>query len=147
MPLALSCKCEYVLLALFELATHYYSGERLQIRQIAQRQNIPDRYLEQLMANLKRAGFVRSIRGANGGYVLAKEPQTITVLDVVSCIEGSELAPNNEDEKPPSLESEIVRQVWDEAQQAMIDILRQCTLADLIEKRKLHQQWGIMYYI
>ena len=83
LPVELSCKSEYALLALIELATHYSSGEPLQIRQIAAQQNIPDRYLEQLLATLRRYGLVRSQRGAKGGYLLAREPWKITLLEVV----------------------------------------------------------------
>lgn len=84
----LSCKSEYALLALLALASHHASGEPQQIRQIASQQEIPDRYLEQLLATLRRAAIVRSQRGAKGGYVLAREPWQITLLEVVRCIEG-----------------------------------------------------------
>ena len=71
MSFALSCKCKYALSALVELAMAYASGEPLQSREIARRQNIPDRYLEQVLATLKRGGLVRSQRGVNGGYLLS----------------------------------------------------------------------------
>jgi Rrf2 family protein len=76
----LTCKSEYAILALLELAAHYDSGEPLQIRQIAALQDIPDRYLEQLLATLRRGGLIKGIRGTKGGYVLAREPREITLL-------------------------------------------------------------------
>lgn len=90
----LSCKTEYTLLALLELTGDYNEGdynegEPLQIRQIAIQQNIPDRYLEQLLATLRRGNLVRSQRGSKGGYLLAREPWPITLLDVINCLDGS----------------------------------------------------------
>ncbi|HEY9826719.1 MAG TPA: Rrf2 family transcriptional regulator, partial [Stenomitos sp.] len=84
----LSSKSEYALLALMALADRFQGNDPLQIRQIAARQDIPDRYLEQLLATLRRSGLVRSQRGAKGGYMLAREPWQITVLEVIRCIEG-----------------------------------------------------------
>ena len=84
----LSCKCEYAVLALLSLVDHYPQGEPLRIRQIAAQQHIPDRYLEQLLAILRRSGLVCSQRGARGGYLLAREPWKITLLEIINCIEG-----------------------------------------------------------
>src|SRR5918998_936906 len=93
----LSCKSEYAILALLELADCYDEGEPLQIRQIAAQQNIPDRYLEQLLATMRRCGLIRSQRGAKGGYILAREPWKITLLDVINCLEGSDSQPSKGD--------------------------------------------------
>jgi Rrf2 family protein len=84
----LSNKTEYAILSLLALAKCYADGESLQIREIAARQNIPNRYLEELLATLRRGGLIKSIRGVKGGYVLAREPQKITILDALRCIEG-----------------------------------------------------------
>jgi Rrf2 family transcriptional regulator, cysteine metabolism repressor len=129
-PVDLSAKSEYALLALLELSPHYASGEPLQIRQIASQQSIPDRYLEQLLATLRRAGLVKSQRGARGGYILARDPWKITLYDVVSCIEGFEPQAD-----PP--------QVSDTPE----GVLQKYTLQDLVEKRNAKQQIDIMYYI
>ena len=75
----LSCKVRYALLALMELTSHYEQGKFLQIEQIVASQQIPDRYLAQLLMTLRRGGFVRSQRGAKGGYLLAREPWQITL--------------------------------------------------------------------
>ncbi|HSM83231.1 MAG TPA: Rrf2 family transcriptional regulator [Nodosilinea sp.] len=142
----LSCKSEYALLALLELSPHHASGEPLQIRQISSQQNIPDRYLEQLLATLRRAGLVKSQRGARGGYLLARDPWKITLYDVVSCIEGFEAQPDPSkvSETPESL---VVQDVWGEVRQAAEDVLHKYTLQDLMEKRNAKQQLDIMYYI
>ncbi|MDJ0706807.1 MAG: Rrf2 family transcriptional regulator [Leptolyngbyaceae cyanobacterium MO_188.B28] len=142
----LSCKSEYALLALLELSTHYNTGEPLQIRQIAAKQNIPDRYLEQLLATLRRAGLVRSQRGAKGGYLLTQEPWKITLFDVVSCIEGID-AQSEQESAPTTTESLVVRGMWREVRQAAEAVLQKYTLQDLAEKRDAKHQMDIMYYI
>ncbi|MEL7039133.1 MAG: Rrf2 family transcriptional regulator [Cyanobacteria bacterium J06592_8] len=140
----LSCKSQYALLALLELAAHYPQGEPCQIRQIAQQHNIPERYLEQLLATLKRSGLVRSQRGAKGGYLLAKEPSQITLLDVVICLEG-QIA--SSPEQNHSLESQIIGEVWQEAHQIANSVLQKYTLKDLCEKLEVRRQTNLMYYI
>ena len=143
----LSCKSEYALLALLELASHYSTGNPFQIRQIAAEQNIPDRYLEQLLAALRRAGIVRSQRGARGGYLLAREPWKITLLEVISCIEGTESQPTEPSREPKSVEGMIVREIWQESGRAANAVLQKYTLQDLAEKRNARQQLDLMYYI
>lgn len=143
----LSCKTEYALLALLELAGHYNESEPLQIRQMAAEQNIPDRYLEQLLATLRRGGLVRSQRGAKGGYLLAREPWKITLLDVVSCLEGMDSQVKEKDNAPKSLENVVVGEIWQEVHQAVNSVLQQHTLQDLCEKRDARRQLDIMYYI
>ena len=142
----LSCKSEYALLALLELAAHYQSGEPLQIRQIAARQSIPDRYLEQLLASLRRHGLVRSQRGAKGGYLLARGPWQITLLDIVDCIEGLDTQAESHHSKETP-EKVVVRETWQEAYQAANAVLQGYSLQDLAERRDAKQQLDIMYYI
>lgn len=143
----LSCKSEYALLALLELATHYQSGEPLQIRQIAAHQNIPDRYLEQLLATLRRGGIVRSQRGAKGGYILGREPWKITLLEVLVCLEGLDAGSSEDEVNPTTVESAVVREIWQEARQAANAILQKYTLQDLCDQRSARRQLDIMYYI
>lgn len=143
----LSCKSEYALLALLELATHYQSGEPLQIRQIAAQQNIPDRYLEQLLATLRRSGVVKSQRGAKGGYILAREPWKITLLEVLTCLEGLDAQATDEDTKPKTIDSAVVQEIWQEARKAANSVLQKHTLQDLCEQRVARRQLNIMYYI
>jgi Rrf2 family protein len=143
----LSCKSEYALLALLELATHYQIGEPLQIRQIAAQQNIPDRYLEQLLATLRRGGVVKSQRGAKGGYILAREPWKITLLEVLSCLEGLDSRSSEDEASPKTVESAVVQEIWQEAHQAANLVLQKYTLQDLCEQRAAKRQLDIMYYI
>ncbi len=143
----LSCKSEYALLALLELATHYQRNEPLQIRQIATQQNIPDRYLEQLLATLRRGGLVKSQRGAKGGYILAREPRKITLLEVLGCLEGLDVADCEQDTNSKTVESGVVQEIWQEARQAANLVLQKYTLEDLCEQRTARRQLDIMYYI
>jgi Rrf2 family protein len=143
----LSCKNEYAILALIELAAHYKSGEPLQIRQISAQQQIPDRYLEQLLAAMRRGGLIRSQRGAKGGYVLAREPWKITLLEVMHCLEGSDAQPSERDDEPKTVEGSIILEIWQESYQAAHAVLQRYTLQDLCDKRDAKRQLDIMYYI
>ncbi|MBR8833042.1 MAG: Rrf2 family transcriptional regulator [Stigonema ocellatum SAG 48.90 = DSM 106950] len=143
----LSNKSEYALLALLELASCYNSGESLQIRQIAVLQDIPNRYLEQLLATLRRGGLIKSIRGAKGGYVLARDPRKITVLDAFICIEGADAVMPDEDAPPQTVESDVIYEVWHEARQAAYSVLQNYTLQDLCERRATRRNMELMYYI
>jgi Rrf2 family protein len=143
----LSCKCEYALLALLELAERYDQNQPLQIRQIAADQNIPDRYLEQLLAMLRRGGVLRSVRGARGGYLLAREPWQISIQDVLQCLEGIDGGPTASASQERTVEAMVVEDLWREVQQAMAEVYSRYTLQDLLERRESRQRLDIMYYI
>ncbi|MBD6619110.1 Rrf2 family transcriptional regulator [Komarekiella sp. 'clone 1'] len=143
----LSCKSEYAILALLEMASHYESGEPLQIRQIAAQQNIPDRYLEQLLATLRRGGIVKSQRGSKGGYFLTREPRRIKLLEILGCLEGLDMGTNEEDTNTKTIDSSVIEEIWLEASQAANAVLQNYTLQDLCEKRESRRQLDIMYYI
>lgn len=139
----LSCKTKYALLALLELTTNYQNQEPLQIRQIAEKQNISDRYLEQLLATLRRGGLVKSQRGAKGGYLLTRSPSQITLLDIVNCLEGT----TEEVSKFKTPEQCVVQETWQEIDRAMEAQLQQYNLQTLSERRNNKQQIDLMYYI
>ncbi|NDJ21910.1 Rrf2 family transcriptional regulator [Nostoc sp. B(2019)] len=143
----LSCKSEYAILALLEMAAHYESGEPLQIRQIAAQQNIPDRYLEQLLATLRRGGIVKSQRGSKGGYFLTREPRRITLFEILGCLEGLDMGTSEEDINTKNIDSSVIEEIWLEASQAANTVLQNYTLQDLCEKRESRRQLDIMYYI
>lgn len=118
----------------------------MRICQIAAEQSIPDRYLEQLLATLRRNGFVKSQRGAKGGYLLTREPWKVTLLDVVSCIEGFD-AKAKEVKPAQTTEGAVVGEVWQEARTSAETVLEGYTLQDLVDKRNARQQVDLMYYI
>jgi Rrf2 family protein len=142
----LSSKSEYALLALLELVEVHDQGEPLHVRQIASQQGIPDRYLEQLLATLRRAGLVRSQRGSKGGYLLARAPRTITVFEVVNCIEGGELGSQSSG-ACRTLDGAVALELWQEARCAADRVLQCCSLQDLADRRAARRQLDIMYYI
>ncbi|MCS7030046.1 MAG: Rrf2 family transcriptional regulator [Gloeomargarita sp. SKYG116] len=140
----LSCKTEYALLALMALADGYGRDEPVQISQIAQEQGIPDRYLEQLLATLRRGNLVRSQRGAKGGYFLARSPWQINLLDVWACLEGTTPVTQPAATTP---ERAVIHHIWQEVQQATHAIWQKYTLKDLCQKRDSLRQRDLMYYI
>lgn len=143
----LSCKCEYVLLALLELGVNYAAGQPVQMRQIAQKQSIPHRYLEQLLGILRSSGLVHSHRGVKGGYSLSRDPRSITVLDVIRCVEGFSVTETPHKSPPKNLECSVIQDIWDEARKAAGSILDSYTLQDLVDKRNERQSHNLMYYI
>ncbi len=143
----LSCKSEYAILALLELADRYDEGEPMQIRQIAAEQSIPDRYLEQLLATMRRCGLIRSQRGAKGGYILAREPWKITLLEIINCLEGSDFDRSEKDSPAQTVESAVIWEVWQEARSIANSVLQKYTLQDMCEKRNGRRQLNFMYYI
>lgn len=83
----ISAKGAYGLYAMMELCRSFHTGS-VQIKDIADAQDIPQHYLEQLLVTLRKAGFVKSFRGTNGGYALAKAPAEIPVIDILVSLEG-----------------------------------------------------------
>lgn len=140
----LSAKAEYALLSLLELASSPIKESPLKVSEIAAKQGIPERYLEQVLMSLKRGGIVQSLRGAKGGYVLAREAWRITLLDIVLSIEG-ELS--SKEQPDQTLEKSVLQEVWKEAHKASVDVLSQYTLRDLCQKRDACQLLNPMYYI
>lgn len=111
---------------------------------IAQRQDISERYLEQLLIPLKQAGLVKSVRGSHGGYVLGRAPKDISVGDIIRVLEGP-LAPvdcvnelNPEDCK--RADYCVTRVIWTKVRDSIVDILDSYTLQDLVnESHKMTQ--------
>ena len=133
----LSTRTRYGVRAILELAENTESGP-LQLRVIAGRQEISAKYLEQLMAVLKAGGFVRSVRGAKGGYVLAKAPDQIRLDEVFHCLEGAvTTAECVEDEDYCRKSADCAaRLLWTQIQNAIEKVLRSTTLQDMIDKAK-----------
>lgn len=105
---------------------------------ISERQNIPPSFLSKIFQNLAKAGFVSSLRGAGGGFMLVKDPSEITLLDVVEAIDGQialNVCLNNGSlcENKPTC---AVHSVWSEAQSHLIALLRKNKLSDLVEKNR-----------
>ncbi|MEG3937519.1 MULTISPECIES: RrF2 family transcriptional regulator [unclassified Microcoleus] len=143
----LSSRVQYALLALLELASHYPKDSPLTVNEITVSQEIPERYLDQILAVLRRASIVQSLRGAKGGYLLAKDPWEITLLEVFSTLEGSGSGPAQKVSESVTIEKTAVLEIWQEAQQASWTVLGKYTLQDLCEQRDVRKQAHPMYYI
>jgi Rrf2 family iron-sulfur cluster assembly transcriptional regulator len=133
----LSTRSRYGTRMMLDLAEHYADGP-VQMGEIAKRQDISVKYLEQLIIPLKKADFIRSVRGPKGGHVLAKEPQEITVGEIVKALEG-EISLSRCIENPEICDrSEAcpMRDVWEIATRAMYNELRSFTLWDMIKRAR-----------
>ena len=132
----LSTKGRYGVSAMYDLAVHYGQGP-ISLKNVAQRQEISEHYLEQLMGTLRKAGFVKSVRGAQGGYSLTKTPEEISVGDIIRVMEGP-IAPvdcllsGKEDNKYCTKACTCVtRGVWAKVGDSITQVLDSITLQDL----------------
>src|SRR5581483_5093986 len=91
----ISAKAEYACVAMLELAANYSDAQPVRIKAIAEAQGIPQRFLVQILLQLKTAGLVASVRGAAGGYQLARSPQAITLAEVIAAIDDRSLSPRS----------------------------------------------------
>jgi Rrf2 family protein len=140
----ISAKTEYACLAVLELASSYGTDEPVRIRKIADTHGIPSRFLVQILLQLKGAGLVDSTRGAAGGYQLIKDPSEITLLDVMSVIEGrvNGVKTNASIETAPS---RVLLDSWNEVASVQRDMLDSKTFADLVQQAAERSE--NMYYI
>lgn len=143
--MAFSAKTEYGLVSLVELASVYDQGGVLQVAEIAHRQGIPDRYLEQMLTSLRRGRILRSIRGPRGGYQLSRPPAEILVSEVVACLEGAASAIGTGPRDTP--EFGVLRRLEERLEQARQAILTGTSLQDLLEQRDHLLQAQAMYFI
>jgi Rrf2 family protein len=142
----LSLRGEYALRALLVLGLNY-GDDVIRIQTISEQQNIPKKFLEQILNDLKSIGAVASRRGADGGYRLARPPQHITLASVVRHIEGA-LAPVScasdrfyERCTCPDEARCPIREVMKQVREAVVEIMERVTVADLCEKaRRLEQK-------
>ena len=137
----LSTKGRYGLRAMIDLA-RYSEKEPVSIGSVAARQGISERYLEQLVALLKKAGLVKSIRGASGGYVLEKKPSEISVGDILRALEGS-LEPvkcaafdTTTGEGCMASDGCVTKYVWQKINDSINDTVNQIMLDELIRESK-----------
>ena len=133
----LSTRTRYGLRAIIELAEHNGPAP-LQTKVIAASQDISVKYLEQLMTILRSAGFVRSIRGSKGGYMLAKSPNQIKLSEVFDCLEGHVTTVECVEDRSFCERTEdcVAMQVWAQVQQAINNVLQSITLQDLVDRAK-----------
>ena len=131
----LSTRGRYATRALLDLALHYQESP-VTVRDIAKRQRLSAQYLEHLIAPLKAAGLVKSVRGANGGFILGKEPSLITISDIVQAAEGSTALVACVDDPDSCSRAPYcpTRRVWADATRAMDSVLESTTIQSMMDE-------------
>lgn len=134
----ISSRCEYACRAIVELAVRENTGSPVTAVQIAEQRGIPEKYLVHILLQLKRAGIVKSIRGSQGGYLLGRSPDDISLLDIVRAIDGAVLDPLPVNDA----HSRDLGPAWKQVAKGIEAILEQVTVRDLATRAQ-----SSMYYI
>ncbi|QQE73240.1 Rrf2 family transcriptional regulator [Brevibacillus composti] len=137
----ISTKGRYGLTIMMDLANRFGEGP-VSLRSIAQRHDLSEHYLEQLVAPLRNAGLVKSIRGAYGGYVLAKQPEEISAGDIIRVLEGPISPVEFAEEEDPAK-----RYLWLRIRDSISSVLDSTSLQDLISYQDDGHSDGYMFYI
>ena len=128
----LSTKGRYGVKAMVDLAINY-GGEPVPIKSVAERQNISDLYLEQLFAQLRKAGLIQSVRGALGGYVLSRPPAEILISEIMNVLEGSvEISDCIDETNCANMDYCATRLLWVKIKDSIDQVLESTTLADIV---------------
>lgn len=127
-------KAEYGLAALADIAIHSEQGEKATTYEIAQRQNISHKYLEQILLQLRQANLIRASKGQKGGYSLMQPASVIHISDVLNALDSSILADVPEVDENSGLRRNIKDCLWDKMNGAMRNYTDHMTLAELIEQ-------------
>lgn len=135
----ISSRCEYACRAVVELARVPSDSGPMTAQHIAERRNIPEKYLVHILLTLKRGGIVRSVRGAQGGYLLARSPEEISIGDILRAIDGAVLDPLPVEDAA----GQDLALAWREIGEAIDAVLAGVTIRDILD-RAVHAN---MYYI
>lgn len=148
LAMKISTKGRYGLRALVDMAANT-NGEPVSLTQTAGRQNLSLNYLEQVFGTLRKAGIVASVKGAGGGYMLAKDASEITVKEILEALEGEFSIVNRiTDECEDEVEAAIRELVWDEIDRRVNELFQECTLGRLVDDyREKQGQFVPMYYL
>lgn len=142
----ITTKSKYGIRMLVEIASQS-EGRAAPLKSIAQKLNISEKYLEQIVIPLVKAGYVKSVRGANGGYIMAAPAEEITAKMVILALEGetSQRACIGEVGGCPREKSCAVIELWKEINQAVSEITTRTTVADLVlHKKRKCERYGIL---
>ncbi|HEY7425074.1 MAG TPA: Rrf2 family transcriptional regulator [Gemmataceae bacterium] len=142
----ISAKAEYACVAMLELAANYAEPAPLRIKAIAEAQGIPQRFLVQILLQLKTAGLVVSVRGASGGYQLARPPEEITLAAVINAIDDRARLPRSAlsaARRSPAVG--ILLAIWQDVQAEEQRALQRISLAELV--RRIQQDHALSYQI
>lgn len=145
----ISTKGRYGLRAMVDLAINAGNGH-VALSAVADRQGISMNYLEQVFAALRKAGLVKSVKGAQGGYILAQKPDNIKVGDILRVLEGSlsVIDESDTDHAENPIQYCLKQYVWDKIDETINNIVDSITLEDLVDEYKLlNGVEELMYYI
>ncbi|MFD0698884.1 cysteine metabolism transcriptional regulator CymR [Paenibacillus sp. GCM10027628] len=137
----ISTKGRYGLTIMMELANRFGEGPT-SLKSIAEKHQLSEHYLEQLVAPLRNAGLVKSIRGAYGGYILSKSPEQVTAGEVIRVLEGPISPVDFTEEDDPAK-----RDLWIRIRDSIADVLDSTTLANLIAFQDEGKNDNYMFYI
>lgn len=144
-----STRVEYGVIALVDIALYSLDGNSVSTIDIAKREGISKKYLEQIFPLLKMAGFIKAQKGIGGGYTLAKKPESIKMSEVVNALDNSILEDVDIDEQDVlSLKNVVNSNLWGDLNNTIKSYLSKLTLADFVEKcnTKMSNGWD-MYII
>lgn len=144
----ISTKGRYGLTAMVDIAINAIS-ENVTIKSISERQDISEGYLEQIFSSLRKAGLVKSIKGSQGGYILADSPSKITIGDILRTLEGNLSVLGDEIKEEENLLQKCIKgKIWSQMDNSINSIVDSITLENLvIEYNKMTDSSQSMYYI
>ena len=146
----ISTRVELGIVVLADIALHSEDGCTVSTAEIAERQNVSQKYLEQIILGLRQGGFVRGQKGSRGGYVLSRSADMINLSDVLNALDNSILADTCEaDEEQSGIRSSVNICLWDKLNEYMRRFTARMTLSDLIDsyRESCGSSAGEMYYI
>jgi Rrf2 family cysteine metabolism transcriptional repressor len=137
----LSTKVRYATRAMLDLALHFNEGA-IQIKGICERQDVSEQYLKNLLASLRVANLVRSVRGPRGGFTLARPPSQIRVIEIIRAMEGSIALADCVDAPEICSRADlcVTRDLWTEMGDAMNAVVESTSLQDLVERQTQKQE-------
>lgn len=143
----ISTKGRYGLRAMVDLAVNSSREEPIPLKSIADRQNLSERYLEQIFSALKKNGIVNSIKGPQGGYMVSKDIQEILVGDILRALEGNLHIVSSEDMRDDKIEECIKNNIWNKLNESIDRVVDSITLEDLVSEYNKSISGQYMYYI
>ncbi len=141
----ISTKGRYGLRALIDLAINM-DCENVSIKAISERQNISERYLEQIFSLLRKAGIILGRKGAQGGYTLGKDISELTIIEILKVLEGDNIFIDINEKEENELEDFINKNLWKDINILIKDYFSSITLEDLVDNYKKSKN-TIIYYI
>ena len=143
----ISTRVEYGMLALADIALYAENGASVSAPDIAERQNISQKYLEQILTQLKQAGLIRAQKGLRGGYALSREADKISIAEILNALDNSilEELSISEGETGRSLRSAVNTCLWERMNGLLLDFAKNKTLSEFIQecRDRLSGEWDL----